>query len=83
MTKSTKKTKAMLNLNDRNKFNNEINQLVSTSSMNYIDAILHYCDQNGLEAETVKGLISAENKENLRNDAESLNFFPKTSKLPI
>tara|TARA_Y100001973_G_C5205442_1_gene341156 strand:+ start:3746 stop:3997 length:252 start_codon:yes stop_codon:yes gene_type:complete len=83
MTKPTKKTKAMLNLNDRNKFNNEINQLVSTSSMNYIDAILHYCDQNGLEAETVKGLISAENKENLRNDAESLNFFPKTSKLPI
>lgn len=83
MTKSTKKTKAMLNLNDRNKFNNEINQLVSTTSMNYIDAILHYCDQNGLEAETVKGLISAENKENLRNDAESLNFFPKTSKLPI
>ena len=83
MTKTTKKTKAMLNLNDRNKFNNEINQLVSTTSMNYIDAILHYCDQNGLEAETVKGLISAENKENLRNDAESLNFFPKTSKLPI
>lgn len=83
MTKLTKKTKAMLNLNDRNKFNNEINQLVSTTSMNYIDAILHYCDQNGLEAETVKGLISAENKENLRNDAESLNFFPKTSKLPI
>tara|TARA_Y100000004_G_scaffold122349_1_gene137568 strand:- start:160 stop:411 length:252 start_codon:yes stop_codon:yes gene_type:complete len=83
MTKPTKKTKAMLNLNDRNKFNNEINQLVSTTSMNYIDAILHYCDQNGLEAETVKGLISAENKENLRNDAESLNFFPKTSKLPI
>ena len=83
MPKSTKKTKAMLNLNDRNKFNNEINQLVSTTSMNYIDAILHYCDQNGLEAETVKGLISAENKENLRNDAESLNFFPKTSKLPI
>ena len=83
MTKPTKKTKAMLNLNDRNKFNNEINQLVSTTSMNYIDAILHYCDQNGLEAETVKGLISAETKENLRNDAESLNFFPKTSKLPI
>ena len=83
MSKPTKKTKAMLNLNDRNKFNNEINQLVSTTSMNYIDAILHYCDQNGLEAETVKGLISAENKENLRNDAESLNFFPKTSKLPI
>ena len=83
MTNPTKKTKAMLNLNDRNKFNNEINQLVSTTSMNYIDAILHYCDQNGLEAETVKGLISAENKENLRNDAESLNFFPKTSKLPI
>ena len=65
------------------KFAIEIEKIVAVEDLNYIDAILHYCDQNGLEAETVKGLISAENKENLRNDAESLNFFPKTSKLPI
>jgi hypothetical protein len=51
--------------------------------MNYLDAILFYCEEKGLEPETIKGLISAENKENLRNDAEKLNFFPKTSKLPI
>ena len=83
MSNPSKKKKTMLNVNDRLEFNEKIASLVTTSNMNYIDAILHYCDQNGLEAETVKGLISAENKENLRNDAEKLNFFPKTSKLPI
>ena len=85
MTKPTKKTKAMLNLNDRNKFNNEINQLVSTSSMNYIDAILHYCDTNSLEIESITKLISKPLKERLKWDAIRLNFMKKTSraKLPL
>jgi hypothetical protein len=83
MNKPSKKTKTMLNVNDRLEFNEKIASLVTTSNMNYLDAILFYCEEKGLEPETIKGLISAENKENLRNDAEKLNFFPKTSKLPI
>jgi hypothetical protein len=83
MNKPSKKKKTMLNLNDRLEFNEKIASLVSTSGMNYLDAILAYCEDKKLEPETIKGLISAENKENLRNDAEKLNFFPKTSKLPI
>ena len=83
MSNPSKKKKTMLNVNDRLEFNEKIASLVTTSNMNYLDAILFYCEEKGLEPETIKGLISAENKENLRNDAESLNFFPKTSKLPI
>ena len=83
MPKTTNKKKTMLNLNDRTIFNEKINHLVKTTDMNYLEAILFYCEDKGLEPETIKGLISAENKENLRTDAESLNFFPKTSKLPI
>ena len=85
MTKPTKKTKAMLNLNDRNKFNNEINQLVSTSSMNYIDAICYYCEINSLEIESVTKLVSKPLKEKLKYDAQELNFMKKTSraKLPL
>ncbi len=83
MIKSDKK-KNMLNINDREAFNERITHLVnSTSNMNYLDAILCYCEENNLEAETIKSLLSAENKERLRDDAEKLNFFPKTSKLPI
>ena len=83
MSNPSKKKKTMLNVNDRLEFNEKIAALVTTSNMNYLDAILFYCEEKGLEPETIKGLISAENKENLRNDAEKLNFFPKTSKLPI
>ena len=83
MSNPSKKKKTMLNVNDRLEFNEKIASLVTTSNMNYLDAILFYCEDKGLEPETIKGLISAENKENLRNDAEKLNFFPKTSKLPI
>ena len=83
MINPSKKNKTMLNVNDRLEFNEKIASLVTTSNMNYLDAILFYCEEKGLEPETIKGLISAENKENLRNDAEKLNFFPKTSKLPI
>tara|TARA_B100000214_G_C23447570_1_gene392169 strand:- start:144 stop:395 length:252 start_codon:yes stop_codon:yes gene_type:complete len=83
MSNPSKKKKTMLNVNDRLEFNEKIASLVTTSNMNYLDAILFYCEEKGLEPETIKGLISAENKENLRNDAEKLNFFPKTSKLPI
>ena len=83
MSNPSKKKKTMLNVNDRLEFNEKIASLVTTSNMNYLDAILFYCEEKGLEPETIKGLISAENKENLRNDAEKLNVFPKTSKLPI
>ena len=83
MSNPSKKKKTMLNVNDRLEFNEKIASLVTTSNMNYLDAILFYCEEKGLEPETIKGLISAENKENLRNDAEKLNFFPKTSKPPI
>ena len=83
MSNPSKKKKTMLNVNDRLEFNEKIASLVTTSNINYLDAILFYCEEKGLEPETIKGLISAENKENLRNDAEKLNFFPKTSKLPI
>jgi DUF4097 and DUF4098 domain-containing protein YvlB len=73
----------MLIVNNRAAFNTTISLLVNKTDMNYLEAIIHYCEDNNLEIETVKGLISADNKERLRDDAEKLNFFPKTSKLPI
>jgi hypothetical protein len=39
MNKPSKKKKTMLNLNDRLEFNEKIASLVSTSGMNYLDAI--------------------------------------------
>ena len=64
-------------------YNIEIEELVERTNMSYLDAMLHHADENGLESETVAGLINVKTKTKLREEAEKLNFMPKTSKLPI
>ena len=51
--------------------------------MSVLDAILAYCENNDLEYETVKQLISTDLRRMLRKEAESLNFIQKSSRLPI
>ena len=53
--------------------------------MNYIDAIVHFCEQNSIDVESVPKLISKPLKEKIKYDAQQLNFMKKTSraKLPI
>ena len=67
------------------KFAIEIEKIVSQEDLNYIDAILHYCDTNSLEIESITKLISKPLKERLKWDAIRLNFMKKTSraKLPL
>ena len=66
-----------------NEFYQKINQLVDDTKLSYMDAILHYCDQNGMEPETAAQLVNAKLKAQIREEAEELNFFPKTAKLPL
>ena len=67
------------------KFAIEIEKIVSEEDINYIDAIVHYCDANSLEVDSVTKLISKPLKERLKWDAIRLNFMKKTSraKLPL
>ena len=67
------------------KFAIEIEKIVANEDLNYIDAIIHYCDINSLEVESVTKLISKPLKERLKWDAIRLNFMKKTSraKLPL
>ncbi len=67
------------------KFAIEIENLVSQEEMNYIDAICHYCEINGLEVDSITKLISKPLKERLKWDATRLNFMKPTSraKLPL
>ena len=51
--------------------------------MSVLDAILAYCENNDLEYETVKQLISIDHKRKLRKEAEELNYIAKSAKLPI
>ena len=67
------------------KFAIEIEKIVSEDELNYIDAICHYCEINGLEVDSISKLVSKPLKERLKYDAINLNFMKKTSraKLPL
>ena len=68
------------------RFAQEIEQLVLLNKdMNYIDAIVHFCDQNSLDLESVPKLISKPLKEKIKYEASELNFLKRSSraKLPL
>ena len=67
-------------------FAQEIDTLVlENKDMNYIDAIVFFCDQNTIDVESVPKLISKPLKDKIKRDAQELNFMKKSSraKLPI
>lgn len=65
------------------KFSQEVERLAHENSMNYIDAIVHYCESNEIEIESVAKLISKPLKEKLKYDAQKLNFIKKTSRAKL
>jgi hypothetical protein len=65
------------------RFSSEVETLVNSDSMSYIDAIIHYCDTNDIELETVPKLISKPLKEKLKHEAQQLNFIKKTSRAKL
>ena len=70
----------------QNKFTQDIEDLVkNTTGLNYIDAIVHYCDENKIEVDSVSKLISKPLKEKIKAQAMELNFLKRTSraKLPL
>ena len=75
--------KELLNMYTTEQYNKEIEKLVETTNMSYLDAMLYHAEENGLESETVAGLINTKTKTRLREEAEQLHFMPKTAKLPI
>jgi hypothetical protein len=69
----------------REKFVDDIEVLVLNSKLNYIDAILHYCEEAGIELEMVPKLLNRAIKEKLEYDAGELNFLKLESRarLPL
>ena len=72
-----------LNTQTSAEFYTKIVKLVEDTNLSYMDAVLHYCDQNNMEPETAAQLINTKLKAQIREEAEVLNFLPKTAKLPL
>ena len=66
------------------KFSQEVEKIaLSNSDMNYIDAVLHLCETNEIEVESVPKLISKPLKEKLKYEAQRLNYMKKTSRAKL
>ena len=66
------------------RFAQEIESLVHTNEdMNYIDAIVYFCEQNNIDVESVSKLISKPLKEKIKYEATELNFLKKTSRAKL
>jgi len=72
-----------LNLNSAKEFFLKIEDIVNDTKMSYMDSVLFYCEQNEMEPETAATLITGKLKQKIREEAEDLNFLPKTAKLPV
>ena len=65
------------------KFSEEIEKIVSSQKINYIDAIVFYCEQNTIDLESIPKLISKPLKEKIKYEAMELNFLKKTSRAKL
>ena len=65
------------------KFSQDVEKIAFDNSMNYIDAIVFYCETHDIEIESVPKLISKPLKEKLKYDAQKLNFMKKTSRAKL
>ena len=67
------------------KFIKEIEQLVINHDLDYMDAVVHFCEKNNVEIEVAASIIRSNIriKSKLQDEAEELNFLPKRAKLPV
>ena len=73
---------AIINIQD---FIASVEKLVDEKGIDYIDAVMYFCEKNGLEVETAADMIKSNTKlkAKLKVDAEMLGYLPKSAKLPI
>lgn len=67
------------------KFCSDIEQLVLNGDVDYIDAIVYYCEKNNIEIEVAAQYIkqNVNLKLKVQCDGELLNYLPKRAKLPL
>jgi hypothetical protein len=61
----------------------KIQELVRIGNMNYMEAVLHFCEENEIDVEDIRSLIGKSLAERLRYDAVENGYFKKQAKLPI
>jgi len=64
-------------------FSDLINELCVSQNMTRMEAIVHHCEQTGLEIDVASTLVSSALKSKIREEAQELNLLKKTARLPV
>lgn len=73
----------MIDVITKDKFSIIIETMVRDHNVSYMDAIVHWCEQNEMEVETAAKLVSPLIKEKMLVEAQDLNIIKKSARLPI
>lgn len=70
---------------DANKFTSDIEHMCRTKNIEYIDAVIHWCDKNKIDVEYIAGIIKKDPviKSKIQAEAENMNVLKRGAKLPI
>lgn len=74
--------KSITNLSD---FNKDIEEIVRVSNLNYIEAVIMWCEERNVDVEQAASFVKRSQviKAKIEVNASDLNFLQKQSKLPI
>ena len=70
---------------DAQKFLQEIERTCRQNNIEYIDAVIDYCERNKLEVEYIASIIKRDPviKSKIQAEAEGLNILKRGARLPI
>lgn len=73
------------NFKTPSEFFQAIEELVARTKMDYIDAVIHFCNERGIELESAADLIktSMVMKSKIQSEAESQGYLQRSAKLPL
>lgn len=71
------------NIKDKDQILRDIEKIEEELDISFMDAVIEYSNQTGLEIEVLGEIIKdiPKFREQIREDAENLNFFKKTARL--
>lgn len=66
-------------------FIREVESLVQSHNLDYMDAVLHFAAEKGIEVETIASVVknNSKIKAKIQMQAEDLNLLPKKNRLPL
>ena len=66
-----------------NSFSIGVERLAREYDIGYTEAVIAYCDENGIEMDIAPKLINKPLRDKLENEARNLNLLPKIGSLPV